>query len=448
MIPEHEATLRLSHPNNEIARFTRTRDAHISEFHTYYAAPSHARRLPSELVAEIFMLCPAMRLIFCQICSAWREIAITTARLWTSIRISVSADKFNNQMLWLQTVCDRSGTLPLSVMLDYRAYLDVLSVTPITTLVRYFPRIQQLTLKLSRRCCQMLNNFPTASLPLLESCTLSSFEGPLDQPGFITVFETAPRLRRVTFFDLYLYKTLRLPPLLTNLNLICDMTPAECLGILNRCPDLQEFSKPDLYAPFPDEQYPDSAILLQLRTIHINIGVRSDGELFFDHLTVPSLIDLGLGVATSDMDECWPHSSFMSLLSRSRFSLQRLTLGFLDMDTQELFECLQALPSLSYVCFQEDDFVDHRLLNALIFVEGGSDNLVPKLDTFLAIDLLDPLGMSPIENSFMDMVESRWWPMLPVSRTLLMKPMESPVLPTQNCRSTPGYENHQWIRMC
>jgi hypothetical protein len=44
---------------------------------------SHAQRLPPELAAEIFLECCSeiwdeMRFIVCQVCSAWRQIAIST----------------------------------------------------------------------------------------------------------------------------------------------------------------------------------------------------------------------------------------------------------------------------------------------------------------------------------------------------------------------------------
>src|ERR1700733_4973654 len=58
-------------------------------------------RFPPELVAEIFLECtdvPGTRKVLCQVCRAWRQIALSTPGLWTSISLAVSDERFDEQM--------------------------------------------------------------------------------------------------------------------------------------------------------------------------------------------------------------------------------------------------------------------------------------------------------------------------------------------------------------
>ncbi|KAJ7140697.1 hypothetical protein C8R44DRAFT_866397 [Mycena epipterygia] len=101
--------------------------AEVNEFiDAHLALVSPARRLPSDIVRTIFTASlPASRncamtgqdspLLLCQICSAWRELALSTPRLWSSPHIVVpdhSRMKALVEMvaLWLS----RSGIIPLS----------------------------------------------------------------------------------------------------------------------------------------------------------------------------------------------------------------------------------------------------------------------------------------------------------------------------------------------
>ncbi|KAJ7050003.1 hypothetical protein C8F01DRAFT_1180431 [Mycena amicta] len=85
------------------------------------------RRLPRDIISEIFVAClPAHQnavidateapLVLSHICSAWREIALTTPRLWASLHVPlqfIAADVDRTPILeeWLK----RSGACPLSL---------------------------------------------------------------------------------------------------------------------------------------------------------------------------------------------------------------------------------------------------------------------------------------------------------------------------------------------
>ncbi|KAJ7184394.1 hypothetical protein C8R46DRAFT_1063946 [Mycena filopes] len=95
------------------------------------------RRLPSEMVQEIFLAClPTDRnavmssleapLLLCRICSEWRTIALSTPPLWASLHIPfqfVLADE--RRMHTLQQWLQRSAACPISLSLIGETYYHV-----------------------------------------------------------------------------------------------------------------------------------------------------------------------------------------------------------------------------------------------------------------------------------------------------------------------------------
>ncbi|KAJ7506870.1 hypothetical protein B0H11DRAFT_245559 [Mycena galericulata] len=95
-------------------------------------------RLPLEISSNIFMQClsttntitlPNPRgppMVFVQICQSWRNIALSTPSLWTSIRVERPSLKFVNFLeIWLE----RARNLPLSIVLfdslDYESIQEL-----------------------------------------------------------------------------------------------------------------------------------------------------------------------------------------------------------------------------------------------------------------------------------------------------------------------------------
>ncbi|KAF7376743.1 hypothetical protein MSAN_00091600 [Mycena sanguinolenta] len=88
---------------------------------------SHPRRLPADIVQEIFIAClPTTRnavmstqeapLLLCRICSAWRRIALSAPRLWASLHVPFDFVLQNESRIsavaqWLQ----RSAACPISI---------------------------------------------------------------------------------------------------------------------------------------------------------------------------------------------------------------------------------------------------------------------------------------------------------------------------------------------
>ncbi|KAJ7127696.1 hypothetical protein C8R44DRAFT_560102, partial [Mycena epipterygia] len=81
---------------------TRKRDKLKQFIDAHLSLVSPARRLPDDIVRTIFTAClPSDRnptitsdeapLLLCQLCRAWRSIALTTPRIWARIHIVVPA---------------------------------------------------------------------------------------------------------------------------------------------------------------------------------------------------------------------------------------------------------------------------------------------------------------------------------------------------------------------
>lgn len=145
----------------EIIRLQRRIDELVQKQHTlaqfidsHLALVSPARRLLEDVICEMFIACtstgnPGMSargspLLLCQICHAWRRVALSTPQLCqASIHISVSTSSDIPRLSELVTSwLLRSGSLPLSISLEYQITNGVkrvdCGVSPILTSLTAF----------------------------------------------------------------------------------------------------------------------------------------------------------------------------------------------------------------------------------------------------------------------------------------------------------------------
>ncbi|KAF7373718.1 hypothetical protein MSAN_00582800 [Mycena sanguinolenta] len=159
-----EPTLRIKSLDDEIADLQRSIDRLVEErkglqsyAEAHRALISPFRRLPLDIIQEIFIACmPTHRncvmsateapILLGRICSAWRAISIATPRLWSSLHVAepqkpsawptpynvdaVYNDKVVQRLETTQTWLGRSGQCPLSISLHgAMAYDDDPSTT-------------------------------------------------------------------------------------------------------------------------------------------------------------------------------------------------------------------------------------------------------------------------------------------------------------------------------
>jgi hypothetical protein len=129
----------------------------------YTLAP--IRKLPDYVLSEIFISClspdhdavmsiRAIPLLFTRVCRYWRDLALSTVSLWSSIHIVLDSNsdqasrcisplKFDKIIQWL----DRSGSCPLSITITCALISHRLSyMSPIRDLINlYVHRIRSLS---------------------------------------------------------------------------------------------------------------------------------------------------------------------------------------------------------------------------------------------------------------------------------------------------------------
>ncbi|KAF8199965.1 hypothetical protein K438DRAFT_1822931 [Mycena galopus ATCC 62051] len=117
----------LARIDERIYELSAQRDEIQASIDAQKALISHPRRLPADIVREIFIAClPTRRnavmstqeapLLLCRICSAWRTIALSTPRLWASLHVPADfilakEPRMPAVVQWLQ----RSGACPISI---------------------------------------------------------------------------------------------------------------------------------------------------------------------------------------------------------------------------------------------------------------------------------------------------------------------------------------------
>ncbi|KAJ3535960.1 hypothetical protein NMY22_g6248 [Coprinellus aureogranulatus] len=198
---------------------------------------SPIRRLPAEILQQIFLLCraahrmPVIRkeeapLLLTSVCRGWRDLALGTPELWDSIHIPIRYDfdqecpkfYFHIAERWL----DRAKQAPLSISLYADCYgkatAEGAGEGPLETLLRRLvlnraPRIRHLQLEiLDEELLHFIcGTLPTESWAMLEKITLRCVENG-DGIEELPIWE-APHLRSVVweevcgadFFSLPIY---------------------------------------------------------------------------------------------------------------------------------------------------------------------------------------------------------------------------------------------------
>ncbi|KAJ6589377.1 hypothetical protein B0H19DRAFT_1103716 [Mycena capillaripes] len=171
--------------------------------------------LPNEIISEIFIhLSPTL---LTQICGKWREIAITTPALWTTIAFS----NIRQVHTWLS----RSGCCPLSIQIEEK---DHKISKALRALVPHRARWERLDLSI------VSSRIPTIQgpMPLLRHLHLS-IEEEMDAFESIVTFREAPLLRTV-IADYFALANVILPwTQLTSLTLVA-VYPSECVAALQQ----------------------------------------------------------------------------------------------------------------------------------------------------------------------------------------------------------------------
>jgi hypothetical protein len=371
------------------------------------------RRCPPELLSEIFLYClPNSRerkprrvdnapLLLGQICSHWRRVAISTARLWTSMSfgdlLRVLTSEANLAKVWLA----RAGQYPLSINLRMVKETAFVFRPAIDLLLPTCERWQHLDMVLP---ISALVHFDTIKgrLPQLQSLSLRQL--PLEEPFYSRtrdVFEVAPQLHslcidhtsaRLLSFPWHQLTTLCLRSFLFD----------ECRGVLPKCPNLKRC---EIHFDFNPYTFicRMSTPFTHMKSLQLKSSSILSGPLNF--FVLPALCDFQI-VSEGSANGIGP--PLVALFVRSRCPLQRLCLDFRNysFDCIDLVECLESVPTLIQLELRR------KAAGVLTCValdrlteDSPASCLVPKLQV-LILDAWLQLR----DSYFSRMVQSRWWP--------------------------------------
>ncbi|KAJ7253541.1 hypothetical protein C8J57DRAFT_1187214 [Mycena rebaudengoi] len=172
-----------------LEELTRKRDDLTEFIDAHLALVSPARRLPDDVVREIFVASlPANRncaisaqespLLLCTICQSWRSFALSTPRIWTSIHIvSPSNNKTERMINTVHAWLARSGVLPLSISLivSQSTFPPPDASLLVTALIRYSLRWKHIRFILPPYQLKPLSSLSPEDVPILEEAIVDGF---------------------------------------------------------------------------------------------------------------------------------------------------------------------------------------------------------------------------------------------------------------------------------
>ncbi|KAJ6582867.1 hypothetical protein DFH09DRAFT_1144801 [Mycena vulgaris] len=356
-----ELTDEISRMQQLLNELTQKRDALDDFIAAHLAMVSPARRLPEDIIRDIFVAClPSHRnpliisnespLLLCQICSHWRRLALSTPRLWAAVHV-VIPNETKAQVLagLLKNWLNRSGVLPLSISVVFsRVWTwEDDAVAPALGLLTSF----------SRRWGNIQFDFPhhgyfaafanlcPDDVPMLQSITVhglhQSFSGgQLDDSlsyQFMSFLDT-PSLRKVIIGYIRELRTLKLPWANLSVLIVEDVIPCDdAIAILRQCPALETcvFS----IGPWiPITNVQESISLPHLRFLTILGALESAAVSLFAVLDVPSLRSLRYS------EQSWlGYSPPLSPVLAG--SLEHFTLTVMELPS-DVHKCLADMPLL------------------------------------------------------------------------------------------------------
>ncbi|KAJ3576362.1 hypothetical protein NP233_g476 [Leucocoprinus birnbaumii] len=395
------------------------RDALLGCTERYQIAIAPYKRLPPEILREIFFAClpetvhlpPRLDeapLLLTRVCSSWRMLALSTQELWCNFEVALSARARRNYhaMGALNTWLSRCPDRPISFRIHAapRAPFPLPGIRhpilPIDLIIPHTFRIRTLDLQnISGEQMYALITLPLGSFPMLETFDIFLRDSWMFrvEPWEATAFQDAKRLRSVAirgFDGTFNPAALNLPwdqlRILHLDTLLSD--PVGCHAMLTLCAELQEASirimriedsSSRLMARLPPTRLP------KLRSLLVRFESTASHGKFMKPLELPALHTLQTrfdwrndAIGSDDATT----SCYTDLIERSACPIQRLSIGrnSLELDFGRLLEVARDLRELG--------LADHVRVPTEVWAKMGRGELGAKLER-LAMDvaLVDPL---------------------------------------------------------
>lgn len=415
------------------------------------------RRLPSDVIAEIFVACirasvdvekpkrlslevpPTSRVPWhwqlAQVCSHWRSIALSLPRLWSCISVESNSIAITDGPHWervhrlVEMQLSRTRRAPLSITF-------IVKITDASVM-----RLLDLLAVHSEQWAHLHIMAPTAAvvrlgavrdhLPVLRTVrvhlddsvtdeSLSSDEIELQSNTITHMLAVAPLLRQLSL-------TTWRPRLLSNFVAPWSQltTYAATFGVAKHLDILRQATRLEdvilALSPEVDEDYirgsdEDILALPDVRQLCLNTAETSDRNVgtVLSALHLPDLVYLSIDAGDGprpviDVDQFSITPVLISLLERSKCSLFELSVLNHILTEEEFVQLLRLMPEVEVVAVALDKISDtfHRQLT------HRREETLPVAPRLISIKIL---SSSYDVNVCLDMVESRWWgPMGPES---------------------------------
>ncbi|KAF7336785.1 hypothetical protein MVEN_02113900 [Mycena venus] len=389
---------------------------------------------PPEVLGEIFVHCLPRDTLFIktslkdcpllltQISSTWRSVALATPALWTSIEVKLSVNSCLPNLALIKTWIARSGSCPLSFYIEesiQKDYYEEGMITSAAILQLYAPhyhrwrniRLQYQDWRIDTGFLKLPRDTPPQSLESLHLARDFWQPAEYDQ---LSLMLSAPRLRNCTWVSNTDLGTFHAPfPQLTTLYLERPLIAEDFMHILSegaRIESCQFFVLASAGSNFTRPSYP--VLSHNLRSLDLTADLF--GPLF-NQLELPCLTHISLRRfdIVPHPAPVWPHQEFMSLLTRSKCSLEQISLSDMDISPDQMIDCIRhTSPSLEKLILTNDRRMRHvivnddvlRLLTWTTPDAGGSHlNVCPRLSMVKFWNC-----HSSSDGVITDMVESRW----------------------------------------
>jgi hypothetical protein len=402
-------TNEIRHAQTNLHNLLRNHTTLRAFYHRQTALLSPSRRLPPEILSEIFLeyliscqegdTFPARKdvLLTTQISRHWRQVAISTPRLWSALCFDLRVQNASRELemgpIWLS----RSGGAPLT--LGLHSYNEISKSHPITKMILpHAPRWVTLILNTTPSIIHSLR-IAKDEVRRLRSLIIRSNFASQDPtlPQSFDAFKFALQLRSLTFVgQVSVLKPEFACAQLRELRLYSGhYTVNDCLQMLYNSPNLEICE----IRPSPSQDHPPS------RTVVTNYNLRelniSDCDLasLFTSLALPALRNL-----SCDCCNAWPKDEFLSFMHRSSFTLLKLVLSGIYDYGYCIAECLRHTANLVELALLEGcgDAIGEEFLRDMTH-DSSPSVLLPKLRC-MKVDR----ERSFAYDAFATMVESRW----------------------------------------
>ncbi|KAF5375275.1 hypothetical protein D9758_000288 [Tetrapyrgos nigripes] len=361
------------------------------------------RRLPPEIISEIFIRClpedsrpthslSETPLLLGTICRNWREVALSTPYLWSCINVVLPTSgsmhllcaSIDRRRDGVEAWLSRAGELPLSFSIHADSQLSFRQIPSsssqdmderkaafsehtqelIGCFTRRIARWQKVILQVSPFCMQIFEASMLASAGsdwsfdehhCLEGFSIHSIRRIPGQPVMraLPKFLAAPSLRQVAMTNVpfNLQELALMTPNLLLLNLrrghsSRSPSPQDVFSLLSRFRNLRECSTAICFTSqatsFDSLETLCLPSLQSMSLIIIMDSAAVDVDTFFRQLSLPSLHSLTIKVFTRGAME---HAPFVDLLASSGSHIRELHLS-LELPVEGLLECLAHLPLL------------------------------------------------------------------------------------------------------